>query len=134
MSYGSNLAVIAQDSALAKAHCVPTEIALGRYRSASIVFRTRVGAVILDSAREAGDRLTVFLEDGREYHCLKAAFGGDIPVELKEAIKHAVNHRIPVFLAVGVGRSGNPAPDFFCGISPFGRAEMERPKSGSTNF
>ncbi len=135
LNSNQNLAAVAQDSFKELAFFVPTDILLGNTYSSSIVYRTRLGAVVIDSAWIGDDRLTIFLEDGRQYHCLKSAFGGLIPEEFKDAIKHAVSNKIPVYLAVGVGKTGTPARDYFCGISPFGpQPAARRPDSGSTNF
>jgi|SRR5210317_2014796 len=119
MSYGSKLAVVAQDQALASASFVPSAVVLGNQRSSSLVWRSRLGAVVLSSGAISpdGSVLTVFLEDGSSYRCLAAAFGGSFPIELLDAVRSAVEFQLPVFLCVAVGRSGNAAPGYFCGLS-----------------
>jgi len=90
---------------------------LGDFRSSDVVWRRGLGAVVLSSASLQAGVLSVFLADGSSFRCLAAAFGGEFPSALLEAVRSAVSSGSPVFLCLAVGRRGRARPGYFCGLS-----------------
>jgi len=91
----------------------------------SVVWRNQQGVGTIVAGGAVGNDIKIRLDNGNEYVCKPATFGGVFPEAFLNALREAHANQVKVVLCVAVNpRTGRAAEGYFCGLRPAGTAEV----------